>query len=78
MRLRHCLTYPSTTVKRLLQLAGVQNVYTSSADSTKILENTLKATFVAMGNAYGFLTSNLCKETRLNRSRLKEFDNVRR
>ncbi|GKT92050.1 40S ribosomal protein S2 [Colletotrichum tofieldiae] len=46
-------------VKRLLQLAGVEDAYTSSAGSTKTLENTLKATFVA--------------ETKLIRSPLEEY-----
>ena len=68
----------SPAVKRLLQLAGVQDVYTSSAGSTKTLENTLKATFVAVGNTYGFLTPNLWNEAKLNRSPLEEFGDVLR
>merc|ERR1712224_1166235 len=46
----------SPAVKRFLQLAGVEDAYTSSAGSTKTLENTLKAVFVAVTNTYGFLT----------------------
>lgn len=68
----------SPAVKRLLQLAGVEDAYTSSAGSTKTLENTLKATFVAVGNTYGFLTPNLWKETKLVRSPLDEFADVLR
>lgn len=63
----------SPAVKRFLQLAGVEDSYTSSAGSTKTLENTLKATFVAVSNTYGFLTPNLWKETKLLRSPLEEF-----
>lgn len=63
----------SPAVKRFLQLAGVEDAYTSSAGSTKTLENTLKATFVAVSNTYGFLTPNLWKETKLIRSPLDEF-----
>ncbi|PWW71810.1 ribosomal protein S5 [Tuber magnatum] len=63
----------SPAVKRLLQLAGVQDVYTASSGSTKTLENTLKATFSAVGNTYAFLTPNLWKETKLLRSPLEEF-----
>ena len=63
----------SPAVKRLLQLAGVEDAYTSSAGSTKTLENTLKATFAAVANSYGFLTPNLWKETKLIRSPLDEF-----
>lgn len=63
----------SPAVKRLLQLAGIEDAYTSSAGSTKTLENTLKATFSAISNTYGFLTPNLWKETKLIRSPLEEF-----
>ncbi|PMB66037.1 40S ribosomal protein S2 [Beauveria bassiana] len=63
----------SPAVKRFLQLAGVEDAYTSSAGSTKTLENTLKACFVAVSNTYGFLTPNLWKETKLLRSPLEEF-----
>ncbi|KAN0087201.1 Ribosomal protein S5, N-terminal domain containing protein [Elaphomyces granulatus] len=65
-------------VKRLLQLAGVQDAYTSSSGLTKTLENTLKATFMAVGNTYGFLTPNLWKETKLVRNPLEEFGDVLR
>lgn len=68
----------SPAVKRLLQLAGIQDAYTCSSGSTKTLENTLKATFVAVGNTYGFLTPNLWKETKLVRSPLEEFGDVLR
>lgn len=63
----------SPAVKRLLQLAGIEDAYTSSSGSTKTLENTLKATFAAISNTYGFLTPNLWKETKLIRSPLEEF-----
>ncbi|KAL5348996.1 40S ribosomal protein [Pseudogymnoascus australis] len=68
----------SPAVKRLLQLAGVEDIYTSSAGSTKTLENTLKATFVAVGDTYGYLTPDLWKETALVRSPLDEFGDVLR
>lgn len=68
----------SPAVKRLLQLAGVQDAYTSSSGSTKTLENTLKATFVAVVNTYGFLTPNLWAENKLIRSPLEEFGDVLR
>jgi len=63
----------SPAVKRLLQLAGVQDIYTASSGSTKTLENTLKATFAAVANTYAFLTPNLWKETKLSRNPLEEF-----
>ncbi|PWY77046.1 40S ribosomal protein S2 [Aspergillus heteromorphus CBS 117.55] len=68
----------SPAVKRLLQLAGVQDAYSCSSGSTKTLENTLKATFLAVINTYGFLTPNLWKETKLIRSPLEEFSDVLR
>lgn len=68
----------SPGVKRLLQLAGVHDVYTQSSGSTKTLENTLKATFAAVVNTYGFLTPNLWKETPLTRNPLEEFSDVLR
>jgi small subunit ribosomal protein S2e len=68
----------SPAVKRLLQLAGVNDIYTASAGSTKTLENTLKACFVAVTSTYGFLTPNLWKETKLNRSPLEEYSDVLR
>lgn len=63
-------------MKRLLQLAGVEDAYTSSAGSTKTLENTLKATFAAVADAYGFLTPNLWADTKLTRSPLEEYADV--
>lgn len=68
----------SPAVKRLLQLAGVADAYTASSGSTKTLENTLKATFVAVSTSYGFLTPNLWKETKLGRSPLEEYSDILR
>lgn len=55
----------SPVVKKLIQLAGVEDVYTTSSGSTRTTENTLKATFVAIGNTYGYLTPNLWAEQAL-------------
>lgn len=68
----------SPAVKRLLQLAGVEDAYSASSGSTKTLENTLKATFSAVSDTYGFLTPNLWKETKLIRSPLDEYSDVLR
>ena len=68
----------SPAIKRLLQLGGVEDAYTNSSGSTKTLENTLKATFAAVGNTYVFLTPNLWRETGLVRSPLEEFSDVLR
>ena len=60
----------SPAVKTMLQFAGIEDVYTTSSGSTRTLENTLKATFAALGNTYGFLTPNLWKEFALTESPL--------
>lgn len=60
----------SPVVKKLLELGGIQDAYTSSSGSTKTTENTLKAAFAAIGNTYGFLTPNLWKETPIEASPL--------
>ncbi|CAH2355680.1 40S ribosomal protein S2 [[Candida] railenensis] len=61
----------SPAVKKLMQLAGVEDVYTTSSGSTRTTENTLKAAFIAIGNTYAFLTPNLWKENTLNASPLE-------
>ena len=61
-----------------MQLGGVEDIYTASSGSTKTLENTLKATFVAVTNTYGFLTPSLWSETKLTRSPLEEYSDVLR
>jgi len=63
----------SPAVKRLMQLAGVEDVYTTSSGSTRTIENTLKAAFVAIGNTYGFLTPNLWAENKLAPSPLEVY-----
>ncbi|KAF7564721.1 RpsE, Ribosomal protein S5 [Pyrenophora tritici-repentis] len=68
----------SPAVKRLLQLAGVSDIYTASSGSTKTLENTLKATFVAVAHTYGFLTPNLWKDNKLTPSPLEEYSDILR
>ena len=68
----------SPAVKRLLQLAGVADIYTASSGSTKTLENTLKATFVAVAHTYGFLTPNLWAEKKLTPSPLEEYSDILR
>ena len=45
--------------KKVLQLAGITDCYTTSRGSTKTLGNFVKATFAAIGNTYG--TNRLCE-----------------
>jgi len=51
------------TSKKLLQFAGVEDVFTASSGSTKTLENFVRATYDALLNTYGFLTPDLWPKT---------------
>jgi len=53
------------TPKKILTMAGIQDVFTSSQGCTKTMGNFVKATFVALSNTYSFLTPDLWKETKL-------------
>jgi len=66
------------TPKRLLQLAGITDVYTTSKGSTRTQANFLKATFVAVTATYGFLTPDLWKEAPLTASPLDVYSDVLR
>jgi small subunit ribosomal protein S2e len=59
--------------KKVLQMAGIEDVYTCSRGSTKTLGNFVKATFAALRATYGFLTPELWRETRFQKSPLQEF-----
>lgn len=51
--------------KKLLQLAGIEDVFTQTKGSTKTLGNFVKSTFFAISNTYGFLTPDLWKEYKI-------------
>jgi len=53
------------TPKKVLQMAGIHDVFTQTKGSTKTLGNFVKATFDAISRSYGYLTPDLWKETRL-------------
>jgi small subunit ribosomal protein S2e len=59
--------------KRLLQLAGVQDCYTTSRGSTKTLGNFVKATFQAISGTYCFLTPDLWPEGHLTKSPYQDY-----
>jgi small subunit ribosomal protein S2e len=61
------------TPKKVLQYAGIADVFTSSRGSTKTLGNFVKATFAALASTYGYLTPDLWKETRLTKTPYHEF-----
>jgi small subunit ribosomal protein S2e len=54
--------------KKLLQYAGVSDVYSSSSGSTKTLGNFVKATFKAIAHTYGYLTPDLWDDYKLTRT----------
>jgi small subunit ribosomal protein S2e len=65
------------TPKKLLQLAGITDCYTTSRGSTRTLGNFVKATFAAIGNTYGFLTPDLWpQDTELKQSPYQEFSDM--
>jgi len=61
------------TSKKLLQFAGVEDVYTQSRGSTKTLGNFVKATYFAIKETYAFLTPDLWRETRLGKTPYQDF-----
>jgi len=59
--------------KKVLQMAGIEDCYTSSRGCRKTLGNFVKATFNALSKTYGFLTPDLWRETKYTKSPLQEF-----
>jgi len=51
--------------KKVLQFAGVNDVYTQSSGRTKTMGNFVKATFFAIKQTYAYLSPDLWKENRL-------------
>jgi small subunit ribosomal protein S2e len=62
--------------KKVLQMGGIDDVFTSSRGSTKTLGNFVKATFDCLMKTYGFLTPEFWKETRFSRSPFQEFTDI--
>ncbi|CAA6653623.1 unnamed protein product [Spirodela intermedia] len=62
--------------KKVLQFAGIEDVFTSSRGSTKTLGNFVKATFDCLMKTYGFLTPDFWKETRFAKSPFQEFTDL--
>jgi len=58
--------------KKVLQFAGIEDVFTSTTGHTKTLGNFVKATFFAIANTYAYLTPDLWKETRLLKTPYQE------
>jgi len=61
------------TPKKVLQFAGIEDVFTSTVGHTKTMGNFVKATFDALRLTYGFLTPDLWKETSLPKTPYQEY-----
>jgi len=59
--------------KRILQLAGVQDVYTQSRGCTRTLGNFVKATYHALAKSYAFLSPDLWAEMPNDKDPYQEF-----
>ncbi|CAH1445705.1 40S ribosomal protein S2-4 [Lactuca sativa] len=62
--------------KKVLQMAGIDDVFTMSRGSTKTLGNFVKATFDCLLKTYGFLTPDFWRETRFSRSPFQEYTDL--
>jgi len=60
------------TPKKVLQFAGINDVFTQSTGHTKTLGNFVKATFAALSATYGYLTPDLWRETKLLKAPYQE------
>ncbi|KAK2714558.1 small ribosomal subunit protein uS5 [Artemia franciscana] len=59
--------------KKLLQMAGIEDCYTTAVGSTGTLGNFAKATYTAIGKTYSYLTPDLWTETVFQKSPYQEF-----
>merc|ERR1711974_96951 len=64
---------PAPVPKKLLQMAGIEDCYTSARGSTGTLGNFAKATYAAIAKTYAYLTPDLWKETVFTKSPYQEF-----
>merc|ERR1711983_768375 len=59
--------------RKLLQMAGIEDCYTSARGSTGTLGNFAKATYAAIAATYSYLTPDFWKETVFTKSPYQEF-----
>mmetsp|Transcript_119829 Transcript_119829/g.168700 ORF Transcript_119829/g.168700 Transcript_119829/m.168700 type:complete len:242 (+) Transcript_119829:46-771(+) len=59
--------------KKVIQLAGIHDCYTSSRGKTRTRGNFLKATYQALTETYKYLTPNLWKPTKYEKTLLERF-----
>lgn len=59
--------------KKMLGLAGIKDVYTSTRGHSRTMGNFIKATYFALAKSYGYLTPELWAETSFLKSPMAEF-----
>jgi len=59
--------------KKVLQYAGIQDVYTQSRGQTRTLGNFVQAVFTCLANTYTYLTPDLWAPTHFTKSPFQEF-----
>jgi len=62
--------------KKILQFAGIEDVYTSSQGSTKTGGNFAMAAFDAVSRSYGYLTPDMWKQTAIPKTPFEEYSDV--
>ncbi|EFA82938.1 ribosomal protein S2 [Heterostelium album PN500] len=62
--------------KKLLQYAGIEDVYTSSRGKTRTMGNFVLATFAAITKTYAYLTPDLWKVTPLEKTPYQKFSEI--
>merc|ERR1712147_508841 len=67
-----CGSVSAPVPKKLLQMAGIDDCYTSARGSTGTLGNFAKATYAAVAATYAYLTPDLWKETIFQKSPYQE------
>merc|ERR1711920_620660 len=63
----------SPALKKLMQFAGISDVFSCSSGHTRTKGNFIKATFEALRNTYGYLTPDLWKPTYFVKSPFQEY-----
>jgi len=62
--------------KKVLQMAGIQDVYTASRGNTKTRGNFIKAVYDALAHTYNYLTPDLWKPTKYEPTIVERFGSV--
>jgi small subunit ribosomal protein S2e len=66
----------SPTMKKMMNFAGVSDIFTCSCGHTRTKGNFMKATFEALRASYGFLTPDLWKPTHFVKPPFQEFTDL--